>query len=98
MCALRSPAWRVGFARGLRAMAVWWGAVVDRSEVCVVIGAAAERRDDVVDGVCSGLVADVTDPAVPPQYLRAKALPVPWQRGASVSSHAWIVLQADRFR
>lgn len=62
----RSSAWWVRFVRCLGAVAMWWGAVVDRGEVRVVIGAAAERWGDVIDRVCSGLLADVTDAAIAP--------------------------------
>ncbi len=64
-----SLAWWVGFVRGLGAVAVWWGAVVDRGEVGLVVRAVAKRWDDVVDGVGSGLLADVADASVAPQDL-----------------------------
>jgi hypothetical protein len=93
MGGVRPAARRVSLVRGLGAVAVWWDAVVDRSEVRVFVRAPTERRDDVVNSVGSGLLADVTDASVAPPYLRAKTLPVRWQRGASVSGHAWIVPQ-----
>ena len=72
-------------------MAVWWGAVVDSGQVRLVVGAAPERRDDVVNSVGSGSLADVADASVALQDTSAEVLPVRWEWGAAVSSHAWIV-------
>jgi len=91
MCVLRSPARRVRFARGLGAVAVWWGAVVDSGQVRLVVRAAPERRNDVVNGVGSRSLADVADASVALQNTSAEALPVRWEWGAAVSGHAWIV-------
>jgi hypothetical protein len=91
MGAVRSPAWWVGFASGLRAVAMWWGAVMDSGQVRLVVRAAPERWGDVIDRVGSGLLADVTDASVASQHTGTKALPVGGQRGASVSGHGRIV-------
>ncbi len=91
MGAERSPAWWVGFAGGLRAMAVWWGAVMDSGQVRLVVRAAPERRNDVVNGVGSRSLADVANASVAPQDTSTEALPVRWEWGTAVASHAPIV-------
>lgn len=78
--------------RGLGAVAVWWCSVVDRGEVGLVVSAAPERRDDVVDGVSSRLLADVADARVASQDAGAEALPVVWEWCAPVARHVPIML------
>jgi len=94
MCALRSPARRVCLVRGLGAVAVWWGPIVDSGQVRLVIGATPVRRDDVVNSVGSGSLADVADASVALQDTSAEAPPVRWEWGAAVSRHARIMPQS----
>jgi len=82
---------RVGLVRSLGAVAAGWGAVVDRGQVRLGVCSTSERRDDMVNGIGSGLVADVADASVALQNPGAEALPVGWQRGAAVSGHGVIV-------
>jgi hypothetical protein len=79
---------RVRLARGLRSVAVWRNAVMNRGAVGLVVRTAAERRHYVVDGVRSGCPADVADPSVATQDSCAESLPVRWQWRAAVSGHA----------
>lgn len=71
---------------------MWWDPIVDRGEVRFVVRAATKRWGDVIDGVCSRLLADVADASVALQDAGSESFPVPWQRFASVSGHARIVL------
>jgi len=64
---------------------------MDRREVGLVVGTTTERRDDVVNAVRTGLLADVADASVAPQNACAKALPVRRQRCGAVSGHTRIV-------
>jgi len=91
MGASGSSTWRVRFVCGLGAVAVWWGAVVDSGQIRLVVGAASERWDDVVNSVGSGSLADVTDASVAAQHTSAEALPIRWQWCAAVSGHTRIV-------
>lgn len=93
-----SPAWWVRFASRLGTVAVWRDTVVDRGEIRFVVTSSTERRDDMVDGVSTWLLADVADASVASHDAAAEALPVWWERGAAVRRHAWIVPQGGVVR
>lgn len=66
---------------------------MDRGEVGLVVRTTSEGRDDVVNRVSSGLLADVADASVALQHPCSEAFPV-WRKwSAAVSSHALIVPQ-----
>ena len=91
MVTRRSTTSGIRLVRRLGSVTVRWHAVVDRREVRLVVCSALERRDDVIHGVGSRVLADVADASVSAQDPRTQSFPVRWQRCAAVSGHARIV-------